>query len=103
LVKLSIDVLQSSNPDSPSSAYVNTQRRAMEELLGSGETNTGEGETSSSTSTGTSSSRLLQIPSLLQQSIAGSSRVVEHPLAIQNFEMPPYGAATDGVAFVGDA
>jgi 2-polyprenyl-6-methoxyphenol hydroxylase-like FAD-dependent oxidoreductase len=79
------------------------QRRAMEELLGGGETNTGEGETSSSTSTGTSSSRLLQLPPLLQQAIAGSSRAVEHRLAVRDFETAPYGATTDGVAFVGDA
>jgi 2-polyprenyl-6-methoxyphenol hydroxylase-like FAD-dependent oxidoreductase len=79
------------------------QRRAMEALLCGDNNITGGGDDDETTSSSASSSRLLQLPPLLQQAIAGSSRAVEHRLAVRDFETASYGAATDGAAFVGDA
>jgi 2-polyprenyl-6-methoxyphenol hydroxylase-like FAD-dependent oxidoreductase len=43
-------------------------------------------------------------PQLLMAAIKGSSRVVEHRLAVRDFDHPAgYGAVTDGLAFMGDA
>jgi 2-polyprenyl-6-methoxyphenol hydroxylase-like FAD-dependent oxidoreductase len=43
-------------------------------------------------------------PDLIARAIAGSSRVVEHRLAVRDFDHPSgYGAVTSGLSFLGDA